>query len=147
MFWARVERRGPDECWPWIAGKGGTYGRLYFGGKNLSATHVALELAGRPVPYGAFVCHHCDNPACVNPAHLFAGSQSENIRDAVQKGRHIAPVSERNGQARLTAEIAAEIRRLRVMGVPGKVVAQRYAVSQGTVSMIHRGKRWQGGVA
>jgi hypothetical protein len=87
MFWANVVRSGPNECWLWIgtnAGRG--YGRLRWK-QNRIATHVALELAGRPPRSGQMVCHTCDNPPCVNPAHLYAGSAGDNTRDMVTRGR------------------------------------------------------------
>lgn len=88
-FWAKVDRRGPDECWPW-RGKPGArgYGTFSFDNLRRRATHISLELSGKPRPsprHGA--CHTCDNPPCVNPAHLWWGDQSENLRDALAKKR------------------------------------------------------------
>lgn len=88
-FWSKVNRSGgPDACWPWM----GTrilsgYGQIWENGKHRPATHIALRLAGRPLAPGEQACHQCDNPPCVNPAHLFAGSRSDNVQDMVAKGR------------------------------------------------------------
>lgn len=97
-FWARVERRGPDECWRWTGGKGsgtknGFYGRMSIShAKSRPAHQISWEIAnGAPFPLGKNACHSCDNPWCVNPAHIWVGTQSENIRDAVTKGRHWSP--------------------------------------------------------
>lgn len=62
------------------------------------ATHVALELDGRPVPHGMGACHHCDNPGCVNPAHLFVGTQKDNAADMIRKGRGSKPPIAKRGQ-------------------------------------------------
>jgi hypothetical protein len=89
-FWARVDKRAPDECWPWLGGKHPQgYGRFHYEGKSRPATRVAWEIEhNAPFPDGMFACHSCDNPPCVNPAHLWPGTNSDNIRDAVAKGRH-----------------------------------------------------------
>jgi hypothetical protein len=89
-FWARVDRRRPNECWPWL----GTlnpegYGSIVDNGRLRRVTNVSLELAGCPKPPDKHhACHSCDNPACVNPAHLWWGTVSENMLDCVRKGRH-----------------------------------------------------------
>lgn len=92
-FWARVDKRGPDECWPWLGGKASTnsaYGRMSISHSVARPAHqIAWEMAnGQPFPSGKVGCHSCDNPNCVNPAHIWPGTQAENIRDCVAKGRH-----------------------------------------------------------
>jgi hypothetical protein len=88
-FWSRVDRRSNDECWRWTAaldGKG--YGRFRLPAGNKLAHRIAWELHnGTAVPKGMFVCHSCDNPVCVNPAHLWLGTVHDNIRDRTEKGR------------------------------------------------------------
>lgn len=94
-FWEHVDRRGPDECWPWLGkGNGDGYGRIGIGsradksGRDIAAHRFAWELEYGPIPAGMNVCHRCDNPPCTNPWHLFLGTQTDNLADMVSKGRH-----------------------------------------------------------
>lgn len=87
-FWEKVDRRGPDECWPWIGAEHGRgYGGILINYKSVPAHRVAHALCKGVVPPGMFVLHRCDNPKCVNPAHLFLGTHQDNMDDMVSKGR------------------------------------------------------------
>lgn len=89
LFWAKVERpRGSEPCWVWV---GGTYrngyGQATWQSGKISAHRLSWILHRGQIPVGMFVCHHCDNPPCVNPAHLFLGDAETNGRDMADKGR------------------------------------------------------------
>lgn len=86
-------------CWLWIGAVcSNGYGQLRMPDRLMRATHVSLDLAGRSVPQGLCACHHCDNPTCVNPEHLFIGTRKDNSQDAVRKGRASKPPVAKKGQ-------------------------------------------------
>jgi hypothetical protein len=88
-FWEKVDRRDPDECWPWHGAKVNGYGHIWSGGRMQKASRVALELTlKRALGVAELALHSCDNPPCCNPAHLRAGTNSDNTRDMVERGRH-----------------------------------------------------------
>lgn len=84
LFWRNVDKRGPDECWEWKRARNSSgYGRL----GSTAAHRVAWHLTNGQIPDGMYICHHCDNPPCCNPAHLFCGTQTDNMQDAKAKNR------------------------------------------------------------
>jgi hypothetical protein len=89
-FWAKVDIRGADECWPWLSvSRQGGRGVFTIDRNPHSAPRVAWSIAnGVAIPENQHACHSCDNPPCVNPAHIWPGTQADNIQDCVAKGRH-----------------------------------------------------------
>ena len=171
-FWSKVDRtsgHGPEgDCWIWTASKmPAGYGRFC-----ASKAERWWELAHRfswflvhgPIPKGVFICHRCDNPSCVNPAHLFAGSHGDNMRDMATKGRAAkrCPVDRSEGSkrgyaahsekwkrgpghhnAKLDEEKVREIRQLWADGQSQQSIAGEYGLSQANVSSIVRRAAWK----
>lgn len=154
-------RRGrPDECWPWVGAVGGKgYGRFWFWGRLHLATHWAWIEQFGPISDGLLVLHHCDNPPCVNPAHLYLGTHAMNVADMDQRGRrvnapkrgadhylNVHPELRRQGQdvgnAKLTNDQARQIRDLLVEGRPPALIARQYGVSISTIHLIEVGRRY-----
>jgi hypothetical protein len=112
-FWEKVDKRCQDDCWRWI-GSINTRGYETIGadgGRPLHRAHrVAFELAVGPIPQGLVVCHICDRRECVNPKHLFLGTQRETILDMIRKGRRHSSAGEQNPSAKLNAERVLAIR-------------------------------------
>lgn len=144
-FWSKVDRSGgPDACWLWIGSRNWQgRGLFWFGKLPLNAPRVMWELTkGQPLP--EMVCHRCDNPTCVNPDHLFAGTHADNMRDRSDKMRHAH--GERHGCAKLTEDDVAEIRRSYISGSPEfgqHVLARRYGVHPATIRRVVSGKTWR----
>lgn len=140
-FWSFVNKKGPDECWIWKGGgKKNPYGNFSIGKKTLLAHRVAYVLAGNELDDEQVVCHDCDNTRCVNPAHLFAGTQLENRQNCARKLR--TAVGENHGNSRLTALKVLEIQDLLCEGLIQQEVAERLNVPPGTVSHIAKGETW-----
>ena len=152
-FWSKVHKT--DGCWLWT---GGThpfgYGQLnnwkcrYPGGPILLAHRLSYEWAYGPIPDGVCVLHHCDNPACVRPDHLFLGTKQDNSQDMAHKNRVRGggPYGENNHKARLTDDQVREIRALYQKGsreFGSTALARRYGVSQGAIWQILVGNNWK----
>lgn len=142
-FWSKVDRRGPDECWEWTAGKNPTGYGAFHPQKNstIGAHRWALgEKIGRALRSDEFACHRCDNPPCVNPAHLFVGTHVQNMADMRGKGR--SSRGARRPNARLDHATVRSIRELAARGVPSRDLASKHRVSESAICMIIRGQRW-----
>jgi hypothetical protein len=146
-------------CWVWLGTRTTChmrYGQMSINDKARRVHRVMYELSVGPIPAGKFVLHECDNPLCCNPAHLFPGTHQDNMADMTRKdrqatgrksGRHTKPErtarGSRNGRAKLTEQIASEIRRrYAVGGVRLKDLAIEFGVGTSTVWDIVSRRRW-----
>jgi hypothetical protein len=137
-FWRHADKSG--DCWLWTAHRvPNGYGKFMLRGAGMWAHRIAWELTHGPIPSGMHVCHRCDVPSCVNPAHLFLGTATDNQRDSVAKGRHIR--GERVGGHRLSENDVKQIRAMRGLLTQGQIAAN-CGVSQTLVSAVLRGKVW-----
>jgi len=127
------------------------YGQLRVNGKTVRAHRHAYECAFGPIPEGMCVCHSCDNRTCITPDHLFLGTQRDNIRDAIQKGR-FAPVidnlkhdfsGEKHGNAKLTKEQVELIREKRKSGMRLRELADEFPVGITQLHRICKMERWR----
>jgi hypothetical protein len=147
-FLQRVNQDGPNGCWLWTGNTQPTgYGSIWEKGKSVYAHRVSYELYNGPIPAGMFICHHCDNPRCVNPKHLFAGTQAENMQDMKYKGhaRHPRPDSqgERHPMAILTVSQVLEIRDLKEQGNSTREISLAYGVSKACIKDIIGRRSWK----
>lgn len=146
--WASVGSE--SECWPYrlrnfvSSGNGSCiYGRVYFGHKKRVRAHrAAYEAAFGEIPVGACVCHRCDNPLCCNPAHLFVGSQAENVADKMAKKRHRALAGDMNPNRKLDSRKVSLIRARISAGESVSSIASSYGVSAGAIHHIRKGDTW-----
>lgn len=132
----------PSGCWEWRGGLNGHgYGQLAVGkDRPYIASRAAYMAWVGPIPDGEVICHRCDNPPCINPAHLYAGTHVDNARDAWERKR--TANGERHGQHRLTDAEVAEIRtRHAAGGIKHVDLAVHYGVSRSLISAILLGKR------
>lgn len=131
-LWAKVDIKGPDECWEWQGhlDKDG-YGAIWINGKDIRAHRASFELAGNTIPEGSLILHSCDNPSCVNPKHLRAGTGSENMSEMTLRGR--------NKSAKLTLQ---QVMAIKEDGRIHREIAAEYGVARTTVCNIKAGRFW-----
>lgn len=155
-FWANVDVRGPDECWPWKFGKNPSgYGVIHLNGKTEYTHRRAYQLTHGAIPDELYVCHACDHPPCCNPAHLWAGTPRENTIDCYAKGRNkragrkrerplIVPSHPCLRNAKVTRAQVAEIRAIYAAGgITMDELGGRYGLTGSGVHRIIRGSRWK----
>lgn len=150
-FWEKVDVRGEDECWEWMAARSRKgYGNFYLAIGNSKSLHclshrMAYILSSdSQIPEGMLVCHKCDNPPCCNPKHLFLGTVKDNAVDMWNKGRsHVQRGNKPH--SKINQEQANEIRRFRnEIKVPLKILSYMYNLDVGWIVKIAKGRIWKG---
>lgn len=132
-FWSKVNKTDP--CWLWIGAKTGDYGYFRRQRESNRVHRFSYELHRGPIPKGLCVLHHCDNPLCVNPDHLFLGTQADNVRDMINKGRRT--------QTKLTPSKVRDIRLRFFSGESRISLAREYNVHIGTIDRIVHRRSWK----
>lgn len=148
-FWSKVARPlGWDACWPWTASiksARAPYGHFKLKSYvTVTASRVAYALYYGRSPGGLLVCHHCDNPQCVNPSHLFLGTVQDNSDDMKRKGRGSRRDQRGalNGAAKLSEVDVARVRDLIRAGLTNTAIAAQFGVTHQLISRIRRGRSW-----
>lgn len=146
-FWLKVDKSGG--CWIWQGARSGDgYGlftvRLPGGKRKTYLTHkFAFEQVFGEVPAGLYVCHHCDNPPCVNPSHLFQGTPGQNIKDSQEKGRRPVSPPRSEPKHRMDPYTVQRIRELVASGaMQTGEVSKEYGISTSNVRYILNGQIW-----
>lgn len=156
-FWGRTIPEPNTGCWLWM-GKVDhqQYGVHGWGPRRIRAHRAAYALAFGPFAKALLICHKCDVPSCVNPGHLFLGTNADNIADMVRKGRnasgeragaHLHPETRVNGErhwsAKLTEAIVVEIRKKHATGGNPRLLGLEYGVSRECIGWIVRRQTWK----
>jgi len=141
-FTDKYEAGDPDDCWEWQGQRNDQgYGLFSIEGRQNRAHRIAWQLHNSATPGLLFVCHHCDNPACVNPDHLFLGTVADNTQDMYDKGRGMA--GEKHYFAKLKTKDIPEIRYRHEEGERSVDIAKVFGVARTTINDVVSGRTWK----
>lgn len=144
-FWSKIEKRGEDECWPWLAAvtKCGGYGQIERNHKGMRANRLAYEFTYGKFDGHLFVLHRCDNPKCCNPKHLFLGTAKDNSDDCRKKCRDRKALGSRNANSKLTEDAVVAIRqRYATENITTTELGKVYGVTSSQISNAVRRVSW-----
>jgi hypothetical protein len=131
-----------NECWVWMGGVNARgYGKASMDGKFIPAHRMSYILFFGEIPDGKLVCHACDNPPCVKPAHLWIGTTQENTKDMVKKRRHI--FGEKSSVSKLSSQDVRDILALERLGINQAVIGEKFNISAGHVNNIVKKRVWK----
>jgi len=145
-FWDKVDIKGPEECWEWGACKNPAGYGVFRGKENRLAHRTSYAATHGKIPKNLLVCHNCDNPACVNPNHLFLGAHQDNMADKKAKGRGKTPdtAGEKNGRVRLREVDVVNIRAIyRYTKATHKKLGEIHSVSESAIFSIINRVTWK----
>lgn len=147
-FWERVDIGRFDTCWEWSGYRDKGYGQIRTQSGLVLTHRLAYEFMWGPIPGKLFVCHRCDNPPCCNPWHLFIGTQLDNMRDMVSKGRQNRWKGRQRGEGHKNAKLTTnDIERIRTRYKVGDItkadLGRQYKVSYVTIAQIVKGRTWK----
>jgi len=145
-FWSKVDIRNPFECWPWLAAvrrKDEGYGAFWINGHHQPASRIAYSLIFHNVPINLQVCHHCDNPSCCNPEHLFLGTNIDNVQDRDKKGRGASGEKKRTSTWSFCQKDVIFIRKLIKNKTLKQIeVAKMFNVSPSVINNLIKGRTY-----
>ena len=138
---AKVLRIPEAGCWVWMgSSQVRGYGEIISNNRKHLAHRASYEAFVGKIPKGMYVCHACDNVACVNPNHLFLGTQKQNLQDMASKGR--STWGEKNPMAKLTEEQVKEIKQGFATGKTDTELAKQFNISRSTIYGIRNSRLW-----
>lgn len=153
VLWSKVDKKGENECWPWLAYKNKDgYGRVQINEWQFYAHRVIYNLAFPGVidikapkltDEKGFLLHTCDNPSCCNPKHLWVGNHRDNMEDKVKKNRQKKFPTDTGPRCKLTMQQAKEARQLRKEGVSTRELAMRFGISLPSMKTLIRGDSYK----
>lgn len=140
-FWQKVDKKDDNGCWNWVGAiNGNGYGCFGINKKLIGSHRFSYQIHFGEIPDGMLICHHCDNPLCINPKHLFLGTSKDNSQDAVMKGR--TNHSENHPKAKLSNNDVILIRKMYTQGVPRIELSALFGVMRPEIYKLLNGQIW-----